>query len=82
MPVSVKILLSSVALVMLPFVVYALRPGQTRPAGAEWWRLGARDPLRRVLYRDNGLPRLHSWIIAVAWFALWIAILWLLPSYP
>jgi hypothetical protein len=79
-PVGIKLIFSSLAVLLLPFVVYALRPGQTRTDDARWWRGGAADPMRRLLFREDGLPRRYSWAIAVGWFALWLTVLWLIPS--
>jgi len=79
-PVGVKMLFGSFALLLLPFVIYALRPSQTRPVGSRWWRGGTSDPVRRLLFKENGLPRRYSWALAVGWFSLWLAVLWLLPN--
>jgi hypothetical protein len=79
-PVGVKILFTSFALLVLPFVLYAVRPNQRRAVGTRFWILGARDPVRRLIYRENGLPHSYTWKLALGWFAFWLVILWVLPN--
>ena len=77
---GVKAIFAVFALVVFPFVIYAVRPGQTRPVGEKWWRLGAADPMRRLLYRPDGLPHRHTWLLVTVWFGLWFTLLWFLPD--
>jgi hypothetical protein len=79
-PVGVKILFTAFVLVVGSLMLYAIRPSQTRGIGTRFWRGGACDPLRRLLYRENGLPHSYTWKIALAVFTVWLLVLWLVPS--
>jgi hypothetical protein len=82
MPLSIKLLFTAFALTMSAILVWVLRPSQPKSVGSKWFRLGARDPVFRVLFLESGRPRKFSWLLTLVWFVLWLALVWSIPSTP
>jgi hypothetical protein len=79
MPDEARVILTAFTLVVGSIAVYALRPGQTHRVGTWMWKGGASDPVRRVLFSPDGLPRRYAWLLATLCFGLFVSIIWFLP---
>jgi hypothetical protein len=80
MPTGVKWIFTFTALCLLPFVLWALRPGQARTVSPRWFRLGKNDPFFYGPFKADGTPRKFAWCFVLGWFVLFLTVLWLLPS--
>jgi hypothetical protein len=80
MPHDLKLLVTGLALALLPLLVFALRPKQSRSVSPAAFRLGAKDPFFYVLFRPDGLPRKYSWLFPIGIALLFVGVVWLVPS--
>jgi len=79
-PTGVKVIFTVASVAILPFVLWSLRPSQKRAVSSSWFRLGSKDPVFYGLFRSDGTPRKYSWVFTIAWFAIFLGIVWMLPT--
>lgn len=80
MPFEIKLAFMVFALVVLPLLLWALRPSQSKAVSPKWFRLGSGDPMFRILFRPDGKPYRFTWALTVGWFALWLVLIWVIPT--
>jgi uncharacterized membrane protein YfcA len=71
MPFSAKLLLSALIATVAVGFLFVSSAGSP-----SWWRRGTSDPVRRALFRNDGVPRRYIKPIFVALCAVIIVLLW------
>ena len=79
MPLELRAIFSTVAIVVMSAASWTLRPSQPRAVHNLWFRLGYKDPLFYGIFNSKGFPRRYSWVAPLIVGALFIAVVWLVP---
>jgi len=82
MPLAIKLLFTAFALTVVPLALWVLRPSQSKAVSPKWFRLGPADPMFRALFRPDGKPSRFTWALVVGWVALWLVLVWVVPTTP
>jgi hypothetical protein len=80
MPPGLRVAFSITAVVLMSAASWTLRPGQPRPVHNLWFRLAYKDPFFYCFFNSEGYPRRYSWAAPLIVGALFIAVVWLLPT--
>ena len=80
MPIGAKVIFTVAATLVLPFVLWALRPGQPRQVSSRWFKLGENDPFYYGLFNSDGRPRRYTWLGVLMFNLIFLCIVWLIPA--
>lgn len=79
-PQDVKLVFVSIAMLLLPLLLWVLRPRQCHPVSPRWFVGGQSDLLYRLVFTEQGLPRRWAWLGVLLWHAVFLLVVWLIPA--
>ena len=76
MPLEIKIVFSVAITLLLPLLLWSIRPSQTKSVNPNWFCLGKNDPFFFGIFKRDGRPRKYTWAAISLIFLIFLVMTW------
>lgn len=76
MPYQIKLVFTVAAIILLPLILWSIRPSQMKPVDPKWFSLGKKDPFFFGTFKSDGTPRKFTWVAVLLIFFIFILFIW------